>query len=445
MLEIGGVDSYTNAISDTYQDNFGEGIYTGKGIYDLKIFSKVMNGKIPENAVLSHDLLEGSILRCGLSSDIILLDGYPSSFGAFIKRQERWIRGDWQIIPWLKEKYLNRLSKFKIVDNLRRSLISIFSFLNFILLFFAKMILNIKIYPFIAFTIIGLTISSIIDVINYIVFRKENIKVQKKFTKRIDGLLASVYRGIIEIGVLPYKAWSNLKAIIKTIYRMTVTKEHLLEWTTAEEAEKNNKNDLISVYKKMVTNVVFGTLGFVISIINLCATTSEEYKTFYLYTLILTFIWILAPFFMWHISKPIKEQKAKEKLNKEELEYIKNIAKKTWTYFSDLMNKENNYIPPDNFQESRREKVVHRTSSTNIGLGFMTIVCAYDMGFITLEKTVSMLENSLETVMKLDKWNGHLYNWYDTKNLKPLIPRYISTVDSGNFIRIYVHFKRVFN
>ena len=344
-----------------------------------------------------------------------------------------------QIIPWLKTKYLSKLSKFKIIDNLRRSIISICVLINIITLTILRICLNIKIWPFTLISLLSITISSILDIFNYIIFRKENVKVQKKFTKRIDGLLASIYRGIIEISILPYKSWISFKAIIKTIYRMKVTKEHLLEWTTAEEAEKKKNNNLKTMYKSMTSNVVFGFLSLIAVIVMYMHVDEQCLLLQYIclnskFQILNSILWLLAPYVMWYISKPKEEKKTKEKLNKDELDYIENIAEKTWRYFSEFMNKQDNYLPPDNFQESRREKVVHRTSSTNIGLGIMTIISAYDLGFITLEKAISSLENSIDTISKLDKWNGHLYNWYNTKTLKPLIPRYISTVDSGNFV-----------
>ena len=253
----GGVDSYTNAISDIYQDNFGEGIYTGKGIYDLDVFYKVMKDRIPEDTVLSHDLLEGCFLRCGLSSDIILLDDFPTGYMSYMSRAMRWIRGDFQIIPYLKNKDLSRLSKFKILDNIRRSLLDIFVILNIIFLYALHSISRVNIGFYLTISILGIVIPSVIETINYIIFRKENIKRQKKFTNRIDGLKSSFYRAIIGLSVLPHKAYKSLCAIIKTIYRMTVTKEHLLEWTTAEEAEKLCKKDLKSIYTNMFPNVLF--------------------------------------------------------------------------------------------------------------------------------------------------------------------------------------------
>lgn len=159
---------------------------------------------------------------------------------------------------------------------------------------------------------------------------------------------------------------------------------------------------------------------------------------------ILSALFLMAPFVMWEISKEKVYEKKIEKLNNQEKEYIKNVAEKTWAFFAEYMNRENSFLPPDNFQESRRQKVVDRTSSTNIGLGLLTVISAYDLKFITLEQTIVKLENILNTIDSLEKWNGHLYNWYNTKTLKPLIPRYISTVDSGNFVRIYVYFEGVF-
>lgn len=433
----GGVDSYTNAISDIYQDNFEEGIYTGKGIYDLEVFCKVMKNKIPENTVLSHDLLEGCYLRCGLSSDIMLLDGYPSTYSSYIARLLRWVRGDWQIAKWLKSGDLNKLSKYKIFDNLRRSLVEIFCIINLAFLLGTEIFANVKISTFVIITVLSIVISSLIDVLNYIIFRKENVKTQKKFTKKIDGLQASIYRGGISIITLPTKAYLSLASIIKTIYRMKITKEHLLEWMTSEEAEKQSKNDLKTMYRFMLPNVIAGGVAGIF-----CFLIKD---IFAIWTLaIFALIWLIAPFIMWKISKQEKAKKNIEKLNKEEIEYVKKIAEDTWKYFSEYMNKQNNFLPPDNFQESRREKIVQRTSSTNIGLGLLTIISAYDLKFIALDKAIASLENSMETIEKLEKWNGHLYNWYNTKTLKPLTPRYVSTVDSGNFVRIFVYFKNVF-
>lgn len=430
----GGVDSYTNAISDTYQDNFGEGIYTGKGIYDLSVFCSVLKGKIPENMVLSHDLLEGSYLRCGLASDIMLLDGYPKTYLAFLSRLHRWIRGDYQIIPWIRRKSsLNKLSKFKILDNIRRSLVEIMAILSIMVLLSAKTFMGNSISFPLTVTFLSIAIPSILELFNYIIFRKENIKRQRRFSNSIDGLLGAFYRALINIMVLPTKAYISINAIIKTIYRMVVTKDNLLEWTTSEEAERQNKNIISVVYNKMFINMLFGAIVLSLSIYANCSYFAKG-----LFAILAT-LWILAPLLMWEISKGNVQQKMVQKLSSDDQSYVKGIAEKTWNFFAEFMNKENCFLPPDNFQDSRREKIVSRTSSTNIGLGILTIISAYDMKFIDLEKAIISIENTMETIEKLEKWNGHLYNWYDTKTLKPLIPRYVSTVDSGNFIRIYVY------
>lgn len=269
-------------------------------------------------------------------------------------------------------------------------------------------------------------------------FRKENIKKQKSFSKSIDGLLASFYRGIISVMTLPTKAYISLDAMIRTIYRMKVTKEHLLEWTTSEEAERQNKNRFLQVFLKMLPNILVSAIIFVIIPYTKCAIFAKGLMA------ILGVLFLTAPFLMMDISRKKTKKKMILKLNGEEQSYIKGVAEKTWGYFAEFMTKENSYLPPDNYQESRREKIIDRTSSTNIGLGILAVISAYDLKFVQLDKALTYLENILNTVEKLEKWNGHLYNWYNIRTLKPLAPRYISTVDSGNFVRIYVYFENVF-
>lgn len=419
---MGGTDSYANAISDIYQDNFDEGIFTGKGIYDLRMFSTIMKNQIPENTVLSHDLLEGNYLRCALVSDILLLDGYPKSFNSFITRLHRWIRGDWQIIKWIKNPKMNALSKFKIIDNLRRSLLEIAAFINIIVLLSLKILINAKIGVALTISIISIIMPTILDYINYIVFKQEGIKTQKSFSKSIGGLQASFLRAIIEFSALPYKTYISLNAIVKTIYRMTVTHKYLLEWTTAEEAENQAKNGIKDYHINMSINIIFGILAIILGI------------AYFPLAIILGLIWIVSPTLCWYISKENIIENPLIKLDKNQKEYLKRIGEDTWEYFNQYMNKENNYLPPDNYQENRKEKIVYRTSSTNIALGLLAIVSAYDLKYIDLETAITKLEITLGVINGLPKWNGHLYNWYNTKTLQPLMPRYISTVDSGNFI-----------
>lgn len=434
----GGKDAYTNAISDIYQDNFEEGIFTGKGIYDVEVFSQVLGKEIPENKVLSHDLLEGSYLRCGLASDIMLIDGYPTGYNSFKTRLHRWIRGDWQIIPWLKNSIYNKLgekkhnpltilSKYKIFDNLLRSLQETMIILTMIYVSFLDLIYQIKIGPIITIAIISAIMPMLLEIINRIIFKKENETVQKTFTKTISGIKASILRGILSLAILPDKAYLSLNACIKTLYRMTVSKKHFLEWTTAEEAEKNAKKDLLSYYKNMIANVILGILGILLLLI-----LPQNITSIFLFTI--SILWLIAPAIMCYISKEIKEQEKLKELKPEEQQYLLEIGKKTWQYFKDNLNEANNYLPPDNYQEDRKPKLVLRTSSTNIGLSLLAVISSYDLGYETFENTISLLEKMLNTINNLPKWNGHLYNWYDIQKMQPLKPSYISTVDSGNFV-----------
>ena len=470
----GGIDSYTNAISDVYQDNFGEGIFTGKGIYDLQTFSRVMKDTIPENTVLSHDLLEGNYLRCGLASDIMLMDGYPTKYLSFMTRLSRWIRGDWQIAKWLRVKDgekiflnlsflsrfgkwirggwsvikwvvkkdnkssnksktkteiivekissnpLNLLSRFKIFDNLRRSLLE-FSIISAAIYFLIINKINGENIVFIqTFLIIIAVFPFILEFFNLIIGKKENEKKQKDFSPRIAGGKGAFLRLILTLGCLPYKAYISIKAIVKTLYRCMFSKKHLLEWTTSEEAEKQSKGDLFSYYRQMLANVIVGAL-LVIFYPNLIG-------------LIIGILWIITPFIMCEISKEKKFKNNLEKLDKEEKDYVLDIANKTWNFFEHYLNEEHNYLITDNYQEDRKEKAVARTSSTNIGLSMLAVISAYDLKMITIDKCINILEKIINTVDSLEKWNGHLYNWYNTKTKEPLNPKYISTVDSGNFV-----------
>jgi len=434
----GGVDSYANAISDIYQDNFEEGIFTGKGIYDLKVFSEVLSDEIPENTVLSHDLLEGSYLRCALVSDIILMDGYPSSYLSFKNRLHRWIRGDFQILKWagkqiinkkdkIKENPLNTLSRYKIIDNLIREITPIATIAAFIFIYILPIFFNIKIGCFISLLVISMLMPMLTYIINSIIYKKQGQSYQKTFYNRIPSFLASIIRGILALMVLPDKAYYSLNAISKTLYRLFVSKKHLLEWTTSEDAEKLAKTDLISYYSNMIPNITLGIIGICYSIV-----FSKNIANLFLF--VLSLLWLITPFVLWYISKNNKKKELENELNETEKQYLLDIGKATWQFFKDSLTEENNYLPPDNYQEDRKEKFILRTSSTNIGLGLLSIISSYDLGYENLEDTLNLLNKMIQTIEMLPKWHGHLYNWYNIKTLEPLTPRYISTVDSGNFV-----------
>lgn len=434
----GGVDVYANAISDIYQDNFEEGIFTGKGIYDLKIFSKILNNEIPENTILSHDLLEGSYLRCGLATDIMLMDGYPVGYNSSKSRLHRWIRGDWQIIIWLKDKIknkrgeiknnpLNILSKYKIFDNLVRSLLEVSSVLTIIYMCILDCFYKIKIWPIITTVLIAVLTPTVIDVINKIVFKREGEKRQKTFNKTLSGINASLLRGIFTLATLPDKAYMSANAICKTLYRLKVSKKHMLEWVTAEEAEKMAKKDIKSYYINMAPNIILGILGILYIFIN-------AKNPFSALIFVISLLWLIAPAIMCYISKEIVVNNKKELLVDKDKQYVLEVGKRTWQFFKDYLVKENNYLPPDNYQEDRKPKAIKRTSSTNIGLALLAVISSYDLGYETQKNTLELLNKMIDTIYNLQKWNGHLYNWYNIETLEPLRPRYISSVDSGNFV-----------
>ena len=428
---LGGTDSYVNAIFDVYQDNFDEGIFTGKGIYDLNVFSKVLKNEIPENTVLSHDLLEGSYLRCGMVSDVMLMDGYPTNYLAFKKRLHRWIRGDYQILKWVRNKKLNILSKYKIVDNILRSKLETSILISILLIIIAKLNFSLKIWPIVTYVFGALTIPYILELINRVVFKREGETGQRTFVKKQTTLKNSLTKALIATMTLPDKAYMSLNAEITSLYRMIISKKHLLEWVTAEEAEKISKNDLKNYYLSMISNIIAGIIGiglfFVFNFFNFDIITK-------ILILVISVLWLIAPFVMYLISKPIKEINKLNLLNKSEQDFVTEIAKRTWLFFKDYITEDTKYLPPDNYQEDRIPKVVKRTSSTNIGLGMLSVISSYDLGFESLEDTVSLLEKMINTVSGLQKWNGHLYNWYNLDNLQPLMPRFVSSVDSGNFV-----------
>ncbi len=352
-------------------------------------------------------------------SDIVLLDGFPKKYIPYMHRNHRWIRGDIQITKWLKEKSLNSISKFKIFDNIRRSLLNI-SVLN--LLLSGVIILNNNIFlgtEIIVFSFLSIIINYLIDILDYIILKKsrleDSINASKKFSKDYNRIILGLIRSFLSISLLPYEAFKNFDAVIKSIIRMK-TKKNLLQWTTAEDSEKKSITSVGFYYKEMYINVIFGIFFLLFS---------------HSMTKILGIIWIVSPSLMLKLSK---ERNKKQKYNTDDKKMLLEIGKRTWDFFSDFINSENNYLIIDNFQEDRTEKIVKRTSSTNIGLEILSVISAFDLNYIDLETTKKYLKNILTTIKLLPKWNGHLYNWYKTDTLEPLSPRYISTVDSGNFI-----------
>lgn len=427
----GGIDPYSNAVSNVYQDLYGEGIFTGKGIYDIDIYRKALNDSIPENTVLSHDLLEGSYIRCGLAADIELIDGYPEKYSSYMMRLHRWTRGDWQLLPWLSDKVKNKkgnlvknplsnISKWKILDNLRRSLLSPCLLLT--------VFLGLTLLPggilWIGLVIITIFLPLLTYFIDYILLKQYKSSRQRLNGNIVYGFKSILYQSWLTFMFLPYQAYAMSEAIVKTLYRVYISKNNLLEWVTAADAEKISKNDLKSYIRRMSPSLI---LSLFLVLLAVLIKPSNIY-----YALLIAAVWAASPFEAYNISRPLEHKKPE--IKEEDKKLLLRIARKTWDFYDDFAGAEDNYLPPDNYQETPIERVAHRTSPTNIGFLLISILSACDFGFISIEQMTDRIDKTISTIEKLEKWKGHLYNWYDTRTLELLRPRYISTVDSGNFV-----------
>ncbi len=427
----GGLDPYANAISDVYQDLFGEGSYTGKGIYDLKVFQSVLKNTIPENTVLSHDLLEGSFVRTGLVSDLKLMDSHPSQYNGAASRSYRWTRGDWQLLPFLYKKIrnaknelvvnsLSTLSKWKILDNLRRSLVAPSLM---ILLGLSYSILPGNILFWIIFFLLPQTVPLLIGVVHSLIHVRPIIRRIKRDKPIIIGSKAELYQLILNIIFLPYNAWLMIKAIVITLTRVYITNKNLLEWVTSAELEKKQKNSLKSYILNMKSSLIIAMLLFGFIVI---------FKASLIPLGILSLlIWTVAPYVAYSISKEPK--KTEIKVKEEEILELGRMSRRTWRYFEEFSNSKNHYLAPDNYQVYPARGLAYRTSPTNIGLGLLATLSARDFGYIGTKEMLEQLEKTMTTIENMEKWNGHLFNWYNTNTLKTLEPAYVSTVDSGNF------------
>ncbi len=424
-----GLAHYGAVISDIYQDIFNEAIYTGKGIYDIKAFHNVLRNKVPENRILSHDLFESCYARTAFSSTAKIMDNFPNSVLSFAKREHRWLRGDWQLLPWLFQKKtpdgktLCPLSKWKIFDNLRRSLVPLSKVL-LILLNFAWMP-NAG-YLWLPFVFFNDLFSLVILLFAVIVRKLIRPELDFVYTSFLKDLAVMLERALLEFTITPYRAYIASDAMIRTLYRIFISKKNLLHWNTAESVDASIINTrgsyFLSMWSSLLPALVLAGLLFAGYL------DSAEM----ILTGIIMVDWGAAFEIAYRISRPQNRLHPKE--NAQSRELLLDIARRTWLFFQELSTKETNWLCPDHCQISMAEKVSDKTSPTNIGLQFLAILSARDFGFETLSSTVEAVENLLETVQKMLKWKGHLYNWYDIKTLEVLNPAYLSTVDSGNFL-----------
>jgi len=421
-----GIDPYTCAISDIYQDLFGEGIFTGKGIYDLNIFHKMTKDRFPENTILSHDLIEGIFAKTALVTDIEFFDGYPSKYISYIKRTHRWIRGDWQIARYILYSGITLVSRWKIMDNLRRSLEAPAQL--------ALLFLAFTFYHSIYGILVGLVFFSLstpllLNIFNNIVNRTLTLRILK-YELKVG--LAQVF---FTLAVLPHLAVIQIDAVFRSLWRQIITKRKLLEWETAADAELNIKCTPKNFYLYMSPCIlIIFIFLYGLNFVNIYTGVILS---------ILTVTWFCSPYIAYKLSLPYKEEISNISF-KDRIE-LKKLARQIWAFFELFVNERSNFLPPDNVQFEPYKGVAPRTSPTNIGLALLANLVAEDFGYITKKSSLGRIRNTLNTIKKLPKWKGHIYNWYTTDTLKPLHPIYISTVDNGNFATYLIALKNGLN
>ncbi len=423
-----GIDPYTTAVSDVYQDIFHEGSYVGKGIYDVDAFTAVLAGRVPENRLLSHDLFEGSYARTGLCTDIDLIDDYPSDYLTFAARMHRWVRGDWQIARWIwrtvpDEKgravpnTLPAIARWKILDNLRRSLLAP----SLVALLVAGwtvlpgssltwLLVALLVLAFPAYVQLGRALSS----------RVRGVPLREHILAEHDHVITSARQALLSIVFLLHMAWTMADAIARATVRLFLRKR-LLEWVTADRSVRVQATQSDVVRRMWVVPVAAVVIGTVV------ATVAPGRLVL---ALPVVALWCLSPWLAYVTGRPVPKRQTA--LKSSDRETFRGTARRTWRFFDDLVGPDDRWLVPDNIQENRREPVAHRTSPTNIGLQLLSTLAAHDLGFVTVAGLLTRIEPTFATLVDMPRYRGHLYNWYDTLTLEPLAPAYISTVDSGN-------------
>ncbi|HQQ63244.1 MAG TPA: glucoamylase family protein [Pseudomonadales bacterium] len=435
-----GIDPYTRTVADVYQNVFGEGSFVGKGIYDVDAFERALDGRLPENLILSHDLLEGCIARSGLLSDSQLYEDYPAQYSADVRRRQRWIRGDWQLLEWLLPRNirssassatfcLSTLSRWKIFDNLLRSLHST----AMTLLLLCGWILSSSPLFWTLVALAMLWLPTVFIALLHLL-RKPVDMMWRQHAQVVGRAVAnSVSQSMLVLVTLPYDASFSLDAISRTLVRVLVTRRRLLEWNPSSEAERNRSHTFMASWRVMwispcmaaavtVTLAVWAPAALQAALPVLC-------------------LWWLAPAVAWWISRPLADRDAH--LDAAQVFFLRKTARRTWAFFENFVVAEENWLPPDNFQEYRgamvadgkiadEKKIAHRTSPTNMGLALLANSAAHDFGYIPAGVLLARTASALGTMSTLERYQGHFYNWYDTVSLQALHPVYVSTVDSGN-------------
>ena len=425
-----GIDPYAAAVSDVYQDLFHEGTYTGKGIYDLDAFREAMQDRVAENALLSHDLFEGVFARAGLVSDVELFEEFPSNYLVSANRQHRWARGDWQLLPWIlgvasdargrrSGDRMPAIGRWKMIDNLRRT-ISTPCMLAALGAAWTVESVSSGIWTW--FVMVCLIIPASLPVATALRPPRKGISKRSHARALAGDVGDSLANAALRITFLAYEAWLMADAIVRTLGRL-VTRRNMLEWTTAAQAQAARNVALTGFYRHMTGGVALAvaTLGASLAVNPDAAPVAASFAV----------LWVLSPLIaMWISLHP--SDAATEELSETDIASLRLTARRTWLFFETFVGPEDNALPPDNFQDDPSPAVAHRTSPTNIGMYLLATVTARDLGWIGTYEMVDRLEATLSTIGRLDRFRGHLSNWYDTRDLRRLDPDYVSTVDSGN-------------
>ncbi len=420
----GGMDPYAAAVSDVYQDLFGEGSYTGKGIYEIDAFEAALAGRVPENTMLSHDLFEGVFARAGLATDVEVVEEFPSRYDVSGKRQHRWTRGDWQLLPWIfgarnGPQALPDIGRFKMLDNLRRSLVAPLTLLALTLCWMLP--LGAALVGT-ALVIATMAIPALLPICFALLPARSGICAQSHFRRLLNDLRLAASQTGLNLAFLPDQAWRMVDAIVRTISRLSA-KRNLLEWTTAAQSAISPRLKLSGFYRGMAGGTALGAGAVIVAL--LIAPGS--------WPVVLPFalLWLGAPAIALWASRSPRIARS-QKLAEPDAEELRLIARRTWRFFETFVTPADNMLPPDNFQEDPKPVVARRTSPTNMGLYLLSAVAARDFGWAGTLQTLDRLETTLDSMSRLQRHRGHFFNWYGTEDMRALEPAYVSAVDSGN-------------
>ena len=422
-----GIDPYSQAVSDVYQDLSGEGCYHGKGIYDVRVFSRILSGRFPEERILSHDLIEGAHIRVGLASDIELFDEFPQGYQSYSKRAHRWIRGDWQIAAWIFPRVadgtggrsinpLSLLNRWKILDNLRRSLLPATS----LALLLTSWLIGPRI-GILASIVVGM------QLLFHPLAQPLTMATTRKGLKYFDPakVLHDLLRATTDAALLPHQAAVSLDAIFRVWYRQAISRRGLLEWSTQATSCRGSRHQSLFVAGLALASLFSCTVGGVIW------TVRPESL---MQSLPWLFLWSSSPLLGWLLNLRPAEQLRDGPIPAADRLFLRQVARRTWRYFSTFVSEDTSWLPPDNYQVAHQKRLAMRTSPTNIGLWMTSILGAHDCGYLTVNQTIDKLALTIASIKRLHLHQGHLLNWYDIETLMPLEPRYVSTVDSGNLL-----------